>query len=119
MKKVFRTTYYSTQVLLVCFVFDLVFSLTSNSQNCAPNNPKGLNSSTICFTFVNTIQNHPHLRTGHAFKGFTGRPVSPFEPGKSLIDTPIDSDYFTEIHTNDSKSVTIRSNKGKTWTIKN
>lgn len=105
---------------LPLLLITLVASSTkhAHAQQCFPNDPLGSNPGTLCFTFPHTILPAQSIQTGYSFTAFVGRPTGPRIPGVAIMENPLQSEFFTKVSAQQGVGVTIQTNSGRTWIIK-
>lgn len=103
---------------IIFFTYPFISQLSLNSEPCFPNDPKGVNTESLCLESFIIHQAKPtiFMREGRVSSGYYGPELSPIIPGISLNINKSEDGYITEIINTNGKQ-TIKTNTGKTWEL--
>ena len=92
----------------------------SQAGGCSPSDPLGNNSGNLCPLDYSGVHGGSFNRTGVGSSAYYGPRLDPLTPGTSIIKGRLTNDFFTGIEAGDATGgITIKTNKGSTYTIKN
>lgn len=85
---------------------------------CPPNDPEGLNPSTLCNKDYTNILPIKYQTYGVGSSAYYGPAIDINTPGTKIINTPLASDFFTSVEVGDiSDGIRLTTNSGKTFHI--
>ena len=102
--------------LLSIIIFNSILNNQIRAEQCIPSDPLGENPGNLC-----PNQYMPHIDRkfhviGHGTAAFQGASNDIRYPGKKVINSPIRSDFFTNVSSGDnSNGVRIMTNNGKVF----
>ena len=103
-------------IILISLIANFEVNFKVKADECPPHDPNGVNPNTLCIKHYLPRINNIYHQTGNGINAFHGSSNDIRYPGKKVIDSPLDSDYFTNVSTGDkSNGIIIKTKNGKTF----
>ena len=100
-------------LLINIFSFKVV-----KSDICNPHDPNGENPDSLCIKHYHQNFGNEFKQTGNGSSAYYGKSNDLRYPGKKVITSPLQSDFFTNVSAGDkSNGVIIKTSKGKVFSF--